>query len=41
VAKALVAAAKTGVLENVRINLASIQDAQFRATVEARLAGLT
>jgi glutamate formiminotransferase/formiminotetrahydrofolate cyclodeaminase len=37
VAKALIAAAKTGVLENVRINLDSIQDEGFKAAVEARL----
>jgi glutamate formiminotransferase/formiminotetrahydrofolate cyclodeaminase len=36
-AKALLAAAKTGVLENVRINLESIQDESFRSAVEARL----
>ncbi len=38
VAKALIAAAKTGVLENVNINLESIQDAAFKSTVQARLA---
>ena len=37
VAKALVTAAKSGVLENVRINLDSIQDAEFKAQVETRL----
>ena len=37
VAKALVIAAKTGALENVRINLDSITDAAFKASVEARL----
>ncbi len=37
VARAMVAAARTGALENVRINLDSIQDEQFRAAVEARL----
>ncbi|MGA8579794.1 MAG: cyclodeaminase/cyclohydrolase family protein, partial [Bryobacteraceae bacterium] len=37
VAKALTAAAKTGALENVRINLGSIQDAAFKASLEARL----
>jgi glutamate formiminotransferase / formiminotetrahydrofolate cyclodeaminase len=37
VAKALVAAAKTGALENVRINLDSIQDKAFKASVNARL----
>ena len=43
VAKALVTAAKAGVLENVKINLDSIQDEAFRGTVEKRLAavGLT
>ncbi len=38
VAKALIAAAKTGVLENININLESIQDAAFKSTVQARLA---
>ena len=37
VAKALIAAAKAGALENVRINLETIQDATFKATVGARL----
>jgi glutamate formiminotransferase len=37
VAKALAGAARTGVLENVRINLDSIQDAGFRKGVEERL----
>lgn len=37
VAKALIAAAETGTLENVRINLESIQDAAFKAAVEERL----
>ncbi|MBZ5622949.1 MAG: glutamate formimidoyltransferase [Acidobacteriia bacterium] len=37
VAKALTVAAKAGVLENVRINLDSIQDESFRASVESRL----
>ncbi len=37
VAKALVVAAKAGVMENVRINLESIQDAAFRAKVEERI----
>jgi len=37
VAKALIAAARTGVLENVKINLESIQDAGFKARVEERL----
>jgi glutamate formiminotransferase len=40
VAKALAAAAKAGVLENVRINLESIQDAAFKAAVEERLRAL-
>lgn len=38
VAKALATAAETGALENVRINLESIQDAEFKASVEERLA---
>jgi glutamate formiminotransferase/formiminotetrahydrofolate cyclodeaminase len=38
VAKALVVAAKAGVLENVRINLDSINDEAFRASVDMRLA---
>lgn len=37
VAKALVVAAKKGVMENVHINLDSIQDAAFRARVEERI----
>jgi formiminotetrahydrofolate cyclodeaminase len=37
VAKALVVAAKAGALENVKINLESIQDAAFQAAVETRL----
>ena len=37
VAKALTAAAKAGALENVRINLDSIHDADFKQSVEARL----
>jgi len=37
VAKALTTAAKAGVLENVKINLESIQDGEFKASVEARL----
>ena len=37
VAKALTGAAQTGTLENVRINLDSIQDAAFQAAVEDRL----
>ena len=40
VAKALITAAKAGVLENVKINLDSIQDEAFRKTVEMRLAAL-
>ncbi len=36
-AKALLAAAKTGALENVRINLESIQDQTFKASVKSRL----
>jgi formiminotetrahydrofolate cyclodeaminase len=40
VAKALVTAAKAGVLENVKINLESIQDESFRKSVEQRLAVL-
>ncbi len=40
VAKVLGAAAKTGALENVHINLASIQDDAFRAFVESRLRAL-
>jgi len=38
VAKALTAAAESGTLENVRINLESIQDAAFKTAVEERLA---
>jgi glutamate formiminotransferase / formiminotetrahydrofolate cyclodeaminase len=38
VAKALTVAAKAGVLENVKINLDSIGDEGFKATVRARLA---
>jgi len=37
VAKALTVAAEAGTLENVRINLESIQDAAFKASVEQRL----
>jgi glutamate formiminotransferase/formiminotetrahydrofolate cyclodeaminase len=40
VAKALAAAAKTGALENVRINLDSIEDQKFHASVQARLGAL-
>ena len=40
VAKALAAAARTGTLENVRINLDAIKDQDFRASVEARLRAL-
>ena len=38
VAKALTIAAKSGVLENVRINLDSIKDESFKASVQSRLA---
>ena len=38
VAKALTVAAKAGVLENVRINLDSIKDEAFQASVQSRLA---
>ncbi len=37
VAKALAAAACTGAMENVRINLESIADAEFKSAVEARV----
>jgi len=37
VGKALAAAAKAGALENVRINLGSIKDEAFKASVESRL----
>jgi glutamate formiminotransferase len=40
VAKALTVAAKAGVLENVNINLESIQDVAFKAAVQARLRAL-
>jgi formiminotetrahydrofolate cyclodeaminase len=40
VAKALGAAARTGALENVRINLDAMKDRAFRASVEARLRAL-
>jgi len=40
VAKALAIAARTGALENVNINLDSIQDAAFKAGVTARLQAL-
>jgi glutamate formiminotransferase / formiminotetrahydrofolate cyclodeaminase len=40
VARALTVAVKAGVLENVRINLDSIQDGAFKASVEARLAAV-
>jgi glutamate formiminotransferase / formiminotetrahydrofolate cyclodeaminase len=40
VAKALTVAAKAGVLENVRINLDSIQDEAFKSSVQARMAAL-
>ena len=41
VAKALTVAAKAGVLENVRINLDSIKDEAFQASVQSRLAALS
>jgi formiminotetrahydrofolate cyclodeaminase len=37
VAKALVVAAKVGVMENVRINLESIQDEAFKSKAEERI----
>ena len=37
VAKALATAARTGALENVRINLESIEDAGFKSEIETRL----
>jgi formiminotetrahydrofolate cyclodeaminase len=40
VAKALTIAAKAGVLENVRINLDSIKDEAFKASVQSRLAAV-
>jgi glutamate formiminotransferase/formiminotetrahydrofolate cyclodeaminase len=40
VAKALTIAAKAGVLENVRINLDSIKDEVFKASVQSRLAAV-
>jgi glutamate formiminotransferase len=40
VAKALIVAARAGALENVKINLDSIQDADFKKGVEARLEAL-
>ena len=40
VAKALAVAAKAGAFENVRINLESIQDGKFRASVQSRLNAL-
>jgi glutamate formiminotransferase len=40
VAKALAAAAKTGALENVRINLDAIKSEDFRASVDVRLRAL-
>jgi glutamate formiminotransferase len=40
VAKALAIAARTGALENVNINLDSIQDTNFKSTVQARIAKL-
>jgi glutamate formiminotransferase len=41
VAKALAIAARAGVLENVNINLDSIQDAGFKAAVQARLQAIS
>jgi formiminotetrahydrofolate cyclodeaminase len=41
VAKALAGAARAGALENVNINLDSIQDMAFKAAVRARLEALT
>ena len=40
VAKALAAAARTGALDNVRINLGSIKDAAFKASAESRLSAI-
>jgi formiminotetrahydrofolate cyclodeaminase len=40
VAKALAVAAKAGVLENVKINIDSIGDEEFKAAVGARLAAM-
>jgi formiminotetrahydrofolate cyclodeaminase len=40
VAKSLVAAARAGAWENVKINLESIQDADFKATIQSRVAAL-
>ena len=40
VAKSLVAAARAGAWENVKINLESIQDAEFKAGVQKRVDGL-
>jgi formiminotetrahydrofolate cyclodeaminase len=40
VAKALAVAARAGALENVNINLDSIQDATFKLVVTARLQAL-
>jgi formiminotetrahydrofolate cyclodeaminase len=40
VAKALTAAARTGALENVRINLDAIKSEDFRASVDARVRAL-
>jgi glutamate formiminotransferase len=40
VAKALIVAGRAGALENVKINLDSIQDAVFKSAIEARLAAL-
>ena len=40
VAKALATAAQVGALENVKINLDSIQDEAFKAAVNLRIAAL-
>jgi glutamate formiminotransferase len=40
VAKSLVVAARAGAWENVKINLESIQDAEFKASVQRRVEGL-
>ena len=40
VARALAAAARTGALENVKINLDSIRDEANRAAIQSRLAAL-
>jgi formiminotetrahydrofolate cyclodeaminase len=41
VAKALAIAARAGVLENVNINLDSIQDESFKASIRARLQAIS